>query len=385
MSLRAWLRWAGRALLAQLLGLALLPAAQAHLMVAQRGTLNIVADGAYLVLSLPVSAFQGVDDDNDGQWSPAELQAHAARVEAQVLRGVQLQDAGRALPLQGLLLQLSPADHAAHGAANQVVVMGRFALGGAGPGGGAQGPQHAGLRLQLTLFGAQADERAQVITISRADQAQRLLLTPERNQGALLPSGWATLTDHTVQGMRHVLQGPDHLLFLLVVLASSGGLRQLLLVLTCFTLGHATTLAASALGGLAVPASVVEPAIALTIVGMALFDRWAQRRSRLGAPAWPQAVRLALVLGCALVHGLGLADTLGELGLDTAHRLWSLAGFNLGVELAQIGVALTGAAVALGLRRSWGAVMPAPAARLATAWAVATGSFWFVQRMSGLG
>ena len=87
-------------------------------------------------------------------------------------------------------------------------------------------------------------------------------------------------------------------------LASGWGLRQALLALSCFTLGHAITLAASALGGLAVPARAVEPAIALTIVGMALFDRWAQRRRSVGAPALPQGVRLARVLGCALIHGL---------------------------------------------------------------------------------
>lgn len=168
-----------RALIAALLGLALLPAAQAHLMVAQRGTLNLVGDGAFMVLSLPVSAFTDVDDDHDGQWSPAELAAHRASVEAQVQRGVHLMAGGRALTLQGLMLQLSPDDHAAQGKARQIVLLGRFAL----------GAQRSSLAFKLSLFGTRSDEQAQQITISQGDQAQRLLLTPARNEGLL----WAGL------------------------------------------------------------------------------------------------------------------------------------------------------------------------------------------------
>ena len=76
----------------------------------------------------------------------------------------------------------------------------------------------------------------------------------------------------------HVLGGLDHLLFLLVVLATGWAWRSALLALTCFTAGHAATLAAVALGGVTAPAHMVEPAIAATIVGMALFDRWSRQR-----------------------------------------------------------------------------------------------------------
>ena len=55
--------------------------AHAHLVVSQRGTLNIVGDGAYMVLSLPVSALSGIDDDHDGLLSVNELRAHGASIE----------------------------------------------------------------------------------------------------------------------------------------------------------------------------------------------------------------------------------------------------------------------------------------------------------------
>ncbi len=139
-------------------------------------------------------------------------------------------------------------------------------------------------------------------------------------------------------GAEHVLGGLDHMLFLLVVLATGWGWRHTALALTVFTAGHAISLAAVAIGGFSAPAHIVEPAIAATIVGMALFDRWSHARSQPLAPAW----RLALVFGCALIHGLGLAGALTRLGLDSTNRLLSLVGFNAGIEAAQLGVALAG-------------------------------------------
>lgn len=371
---RRWLLRGRRALLALALGAVLLPTAQAHLMVAQRGTLNLVDDGAFLALSLPVSALSGVDDDRDGQLSPAELRLHVADIQAQVQRGVQLLEGGdekRALMLQGVMMQLSSPDPAAGGAASQIVVLGRFAL----------GAQRSGLRMRLTLFGVDGAERSQEITVSRGDQVQRLLLAPGREEGEILAGAWRLFTDHLAQGMSHVLSGPDHLLFLLVVLASGGGLRQLLWALSSFTLGHGITLAAVALGGLTVPSTVVEPAIAATIVGMALYDRWAGQRLPVGAGlAWP-GVRLGLVFACALIHGLGLAGALGDLGLDLRHRLWSLAGFNAGVEAGQLAVALVAVAALTAIRRFSGGAGLALTTRLASYTAMATGSFWLVQRV----
>ena len=150
-------------------------AAQAHLIDAQTGTLNIVGQGAYLVLSLPVSAFKGVDDDGDGALSSRELQAHAGTLHQQVLAGVRLRAGGAWLPLQGLLLSPSPA-HGGEGApATQIVAMGRFGLPtGAPP-----------LKLQLALFGRRADEGRIVLTATRKPESQRLDFRPGRNTQAL--------------------------------------------------------------------------------------------------------------------------------------------------------------------------------------------------------
>lgn len=364
--------WLRRLAAAALLWLAAASAAQAHLMVAQRGTLNIVGEGAFMVLSLPVSAFSGVDDDGDGKLSAAEFGAHRADIAAVVKRDVKLMDEQGPRPLEGVLLSLAPPENAPAQPATQLVVMGRFALAGA---------NHA-LRFEAGLFGMAAAEQTFQISVSRASKTQKqlLVLTPQQPARALFPSSWSIITDYVALGAEHILTGFDHLLFLLVVLAAGWGWRQVLVALTAFTLGHAVTLTLSVMGGIAVPAAVVEPTIAATIVVMAAFDFYARRRKWAPSPWW----RLSLVFGCALVHGLGLASVLTELGLDSQHQLPSLAGFNVGIELGQLAVALIAASVALGVRRLRGDAGLVLATRLASFSAMSIGSVWFVQRVFGL-
>ena len=151
-----------------------------------------------------------------------------------------------------------------------------------------------------------------------------------------------SFADHVPQCMVHVLSGLKHLA-LLVVLASDWGRRQLLWALSISTVGHATTLKAAA--------------------------------------AAANGVRLALVFACALIHGLGLAGALGDLGLDLAHRLWSLAGFNAGIEAGQLVVALAAVAAFAGIRHFSGRGGLALTTRLTSYAAMAAGSLWLAQRV----
>jgi len=99
-----WLGW-------MLCGLLLCTAtARAHLIEAQKGTLKLVGDAALLVLSVPVSALHGVDDNADAALSKAELRAHAESIRAQVLEGVQLLGPGGALPLQLVMVDIALPD-----------------------------------------------------------------------------------------------------------------------------------------------------------------------------------------------------------------------------------------------------------------------------------
>ena len=343
--------------------------AHAHLVVSQRGTLNIVGDGAYMVLSLPVSAMSGFDDDHDGLLSVDELRAHGASIESQIQQGVSLtSDQGRSA-LEGIMLNTAPPDSTPTAPSTHLVVLGRFAI----------PAQATDLKIALRLFGTRADEQTEQIAVTRGTESQLITLTPEHPQGSVLPSAWASFAEQVRLGAVHVLSGADHLLFLLVVLAAAWNLRQVVLALTCFTAGHAVTLVACVWYGLSVPASVVEPAIAATIVGMALFDRWSVHRSLTNAIA----IRLSLVVVCALIHGLGLAGALSDLGVDGMGKVVSLVGFNVGIELGQIAVALTAALVMRVVRQLGGPIGMAKITRLASYLSMALGTFWFFQRALG--
>jgi hypothetical protein len=231
----------------------------------------------------------------------------------------------------------------------------------------------------LQLFGTGANEQTEHIAVTRGAESQLITLTPQQAQGPVLPSAWARFSEQVRLGASHVLSGADHLLFLLVVLAAAWNLRQVVLALTCFTAGHALTLMACVWYGLSVPSSLVEPAIAATIVGMAVFDRWSAHR-RL---THPLTIRLSLVFACALIHGLGLAGALSDLGMDGIGRALSLAGFNAGIEMGQIAAALSAALVLRAVRKVGGPAGFAKTTRLASYGAMALGSFWFLQRAIG--
>ena len=343
----------------------------AHLVMSQRGTLNLVDSGAYMVLSLPVSAFQGIDDNGDGLFTIDELRRHAPDLHTQVQQGITLRSDTGIYPLEGIMLNTVPPDNNPQGGSNQVLVLGRFAV-------PFNLPSSQGLRFSLRLFGKQNDEQVQQITVSRGTETQLMTLSPERQESDVLPTAWKVFVTQIELGAEHVLSGADHLLFLLVVLSSGWSLRAVVLALTSFTIGHAITLVACVIGGFSVASALVEPAIAATIIGMAWFDRWALGKNL----THPHRTRLLLVMACALIHGLGLAGALTDVGLDPNRRDLSLLGFNIGIELAQLGVALLVAGLAWAVRQVRGArVLVTHAAEWTSYAALFIGSFWLVERI----
>lgn len=185
-------------------------------------------------------------------------------------------------------------------------------------------------------------------------------------------------------GVGHVFGGPDHLLFLLCIAIPLRRVRTLVMVVTSFTLAHATTLVASAYGlapsgGWFPP--FVETLIAASIVWMALeniFDAAAARdldtTAGLGVGR-----RWAATTAFGLVHGFGFSFALREeLQFAGQHLLTSLLAFNLGVEIAQLAVIVTAAAiVTLVFRRL---ASPRVAAIVVSALAAHTGWDWLLER-----
>jgi hydrogenase/urease accessory protein HupE len=132
-------------------------------------------------------------------------------------------------------------------------------------------------------------------------------------------------------GIEHILLGVDHLLFVLCLLLLVRGIHNLLATVTAFTLAHSITLTAATLGFIRVPVAPVEATIALSIVFLATeLVRGGARRSVARSYPW----LVAFTFG--LLHGLGFAGALAEVGLPQGEIPLALFAFNVGVELGQL-------------------------------------------------
>jgi hypothetical protein len=342
-------------------------ASNAHSMVADHGTINLSGTGAYMVVSLSVLAFDAVDDDLDGLLSSAELNAHQAGIRAHIDAGLQLFDRNGARPLQGVMLSLSGADgHDGHPAAD-LIVLGRFDT----------KDSEGDLWFASSLWGPTTRSLTMTITKNLRDD-EPMLLTPQQPKAPLFASTISMVGAHLQLGARHVWEGLDHLLFLMVVVASGWRWRSLLLAMTVFTIGHAVSLIAVVLLGWTGQADLVEPAIAGTIMGLAVFDLWALRRT------WspPLALRLLLVFGCALIHGLGLGRALADIGLNAAHQGSALFGFNLGIELGQLSCAVLPLAILAAVHKHLGesTLLKLQVAMMVVA--IVVGFAWCIERIT---
>jgi hydrogenase/urease accessory protein HupE len=131
-------------------------------------------------------------------------------------------------------------------------------------------------------------------------------------------------------GIRHILSGIDHLLFITCLMVIAGTWRRMLLTVTGFTLAHSLTLALSVLEIVRLPGPPIEAAIALSIVFLAAEIVRNQHRSLI----WRNPIIVAAAFG--LLHGFGFASALRELGLPQTEILTALVFFNIGVEAGQI-------------------------------------------------
>lgn len=178
-----------------------------------------------------------------------------------------------------------------------------------------------------------------------------------------------TLAGFFAAGAAHVLAGPDHLLFLLVLLLGAPGLGAVARLVSAFTAAHAIALAAVVAGRVPAGAAWVEPVIAASIV-------YAAARSALGTAGGGRA---KLAFGFGLVHGLGLAGALAGLGLGRgAGVVGPLAAFNLGVEAVQLAIAGLVAPGLAALRRTPRAERVVVVS--GSLFAFAAGAFWLVER-----
>ncbi|MBO1256396.1 hypothetical protein J3L16_11950 [Alteromonas sp. 5E99-2] len=147
-----------------------LPLAQAHIMVAQKGTLNIVDDGIYMVLSVPVSAFEGIDTDNDGKLSKTEFRDKRTDIAETVKSNISLKNGKQEISLQGLLLSPVLSHHHIDEPATQLIVTGKYTV----------HEPDANLNYSLGLFGQTNSEQSIEITVKNKAHKfeEKSVLTP---------------------------------------------------------------------------------------------------------------------------------------------------------------------------------------------------------------
>jgi hydrogenase/urease accessory protein HupE len=171
----------------------------------------------------------------------------------------------------------------------------------------------------------------QVVLIGDGMNAPQALLDAGHTTIALsapAPSLFSTMQRYLVTGIEHIFLGYDHIAFLVAVVLWARRLVPVIKIVTAFTIAHSITLSLAALNVIVIPSVVVEPAIAASIVFVAMenfFSRDIDRR-------W----RVAFVFG--LVHGFGFAGALREVGLPANAIVTALAAFNVGVEIGQVAI-----------------------------------------------
>jgi hydrogenase/urease accessory protein HupE len=185
----------------------------------------------------------------------------------------------------------------------------------------------------VSVSGLAENQAAVLFSLETSDQRFYQALLNTQQSGFLIPAqptALAVMREYSQLGIGHIWGGIDHLLFVFGLLLLVGGGRRLVWTITAFTLGHSITLSLVTLGYFEFPVALVEFAIALSIFVLALeLAREDQGGLFRHYPWW-------LAGGFGLLHGMGFAGALAEVGLPQGELPLALLFFNIGIELGQL-------------------------------------------------
>jgi hydrogenase/urease accessory protein HupE len=238
------------------------------------------------------------------------------------------------------------------------------------------------LRYRSTVLVDKAPDARQVVLIRSGDKTSQDLLDVSRTESVLTEATQPTTLQvvglYLGAGTEHILIGYDHIAFLIAIVLWADRLWPVVKLVTAFTIGHSVTLSLAALDIVRIPSSIIEPAIAASIVYVAtenFFSHDVQKR-------WRDT------FGFGLVHGFGFASALQEFGIPRNALVPALASFNVGVEIGQI--AIVAAVVPLLVvfdslaSRSVGGsrarTRPPVAVYALSAVIIVLGGYWFLER-----
>ena len=302
------------------------------------GTATIQKDGSFeVVLSLNLEAvIAGIEPDHSDTGDSAQaplydelralppeiLREMFSAVAPRLERGVSLGPAKQEVaPLKATGVTIPRVGDLAEARISEVTLTGRFPPG-----------------TDDVLWSFNPDFGDSVIRLGMAGEAELFhsqyvsggVSAPIPLDSSIERSVASVFAEYLRLGFIHIIpKGLDHILFLIGLFLLSTRRSVLLWQITAFTLAHTITLALGTLGIVRLSPAIVEPLIALSIVYVAVENLMTTRLT-----PW----RPLIVFGFGLLHGLGFAGVLGEIGLSTASFVTGLVAFNIGVELGQLAV-----------------------------------------------
>ena len=312
-----------------------------------------------------------IDRDFDGTVTWAEVQAAQVTVEAAVLGQIAVHRGGVSCALR--VKDLALATRVEQNFLSIAMV--------------ADCPRAGLLELSGGLFLSGDASQRVLLSMTRGEEKLAGVISPAapRWHEPARSSVWASFVRFVGEGIWHVAIGYDHIAFVLLLLLPSvmrpvegrwqgaAGFapvtRDIFTIVTAFTIAHSTTLALAVTRTLVLPTQPIEVAIAASIAVAGLLNLLPR------LSGW----RLPLAFGFGFVHGFGFANALSEIDASGASLLPLLAGFNIGVELAQLGiVAVVLPLIYLARTQRWysGGVLPLGSCALGTA-----GVVWLIQRL----
>ncbi len=223
-----------------------------------------------------------------------------------------------------------------------------------------------------------------LVRLQRTDgsvQLGRVLPLDPRFVVTASPGAFEVVQTYTALGIEHILTGFDHLLFVLALVILVKGVRRLIATVTAFTVAHSLTLVAATLGWMHVPGPPVEAAIALSIIFVAAEIVHGRQGMKGLTERFPWIV--AFIFG--LLHGLGFASALSEVGLPQTAIPVALLFFNVGVEIGQLlFIAFVFAVIATARRfmRRFAVSQPAWTWRVPPYAIGSIAAFWSIQRVA---
>jgi len=295
--------------------------------------------------------------------SESELAAEFERFKARFLDGVRLTADDKAIPLDVVAIELDPVGD------TDFARLSRLSL---------SGPLPANAKDVVFSFDPAFGPSVIRVPDAQGEYSYSAYLdngnssAPIPVEGGMRVSAEQVFLDYIGIGFTHIVpKGLDHILFVVGLFLLSPRLKPLLIQITAFTVAHSVTLAMAMLGVISLPASIVEPLIAASIVFIAVENLVTKQLS-----PW----RTLVVFGFGLLHGLGFAGVLTEIGLSPAHFASGLIGFNVGVEVGQLAVV----AACYALFGAWFSDKPWYRTRVTMPMSLAiacVAMWWFVERI----